>query len=78
MKLICRTCKIEISKELTELENLNLLNTNDGQDYISEGFFIIDNRKADIELEGAIIINIKDCISQLKIEPQSTLILSHL
>lgn len=60
MKLICRTCKIEISKELTELENFNLLNTNDGQDYIPEGFFIIDNKKADIELEGAIIINIKD------------------
>ena len=60
VKLICQTCKIEISKQVTELENLNFLNENDGQDYIPEGFYIIDAGTADIELKGSIIINIKD------------------
>ncbi|MEI4828802.1 hypothetical protein WAX78_15015 [Bacillus sp. FJAT-53711] len=60
MKLICQTCKIEISKEVTELEDLNFLNENDGQDYIPEGFFIVGDGKAGIKLKGLIIINIKD------------------
>jgi len=60
VKLICQTCKIEISKQVTELKNLSFLNKNDGQDYIPEGFYIIDDGTTDIELKGSIIINIKD------------------
>ncbi|WP_286228489.1 hypothetical protein [Neobacillus mesonae] len=60
MKLICQTCKLDISKQVTELKNLNFLNENEGLDYIPEGFFIVDDGKADIKLKGSIIINIKD------------------
>lgn len=30
MKLTCHTCRVEISRELTELKDLKLLNTDDG------------------------------------------------
>jgi hypothetical protein len=43
MRLICKECKIEISRQVTELKDLKLLNENDGKDYIPEGFFIIDS-----------------------------------
>ena len=38
VKLICQTCKKEISKQVTELKDLNILDENDCQDYIPEGF----------------------------------------
>ncbi|WP_419392793.1 hypothetical protein [Cytobacillus praedii] len=63
MKLICEICKIEISKEVTKLENLIFLNENEGQDYIPQGFYIGNDGKAGIELKGSIIINIKDLIN---------------
>lgn len=63
MKLICQNCKIEISKQVTELKDLNLLNKNDREDYIPEGFFIVANGEAYIETKGLIIINIKDLIN---------------
>ena len=56
MKLICQNCKVEISKQVTELKNFNLLTDNNGQDYIPEGFFIVKTK-------GSIIINIKDLIN---------------
>ena len=63
MKLTCHTCRVEISRELTELKDLKLLNTDDGQDYIPEGYYLIDDQTADLELDSAIVVNIKDLIN---------------
>ncbi|QSX18449.1 hypothetical protein [Priestia megaterium] len=63
MKLICKNCETEITKQVTELKDLNLINKNDGKDYIPEGFFIIDNGEDDIQAKGSIIVNIKDLIN---------------
>lgn len=63
MRLICRSCNIQISKELTELHDLGLLDRNDGQDYIPEGLFMIESKKAQSGFEDTIIINIKDLIN---------------
>ncbi|MFJ6266551.1 hypothetical protein [Lysinibacillus xylanilyticus] len=41
MKLICKACNLEISEPLAELKDLNLINENDGQDYIPRGFYLI-------------------------------------
>lgn len=40
-----------------------MLNTNDGQNYIPEGFFRVDDGKSDLRLKGSIIINIKDLVN---------------
>ncbi|MCY8235263.1 hypothetical protein [Priestia endophytica] len=63
MKLICNACKLEVSKNLTELKDLNLLDENSGKDYIPQGFFIIDDGQEDIQTKGFIIINVKDLIN---------------
>ena len=63
MKLICKTCNLEISEPLEELKDLNLINENDGQDYIPRGFYLIQEETAYEILKGSIIINIKDLIN---------------
>ena len=63
MKLICQNCKIEISKQVTELKDINFLNENNGEDYIPEGFFMVDSGLEDIKTKGYIIINIKDLLN---------------
>ncbi|MFD4707216.1 hypothetical protein ACFWM3_20435 [Gottfriedia sp. NPDC058432] len=63
MRLICKECKIEISKQVTELKDLKMLSENVGKAYIPEGFFIIDSGEADINIKGFIIININDLIN---------------
>lgn len=45
MKLAYRACSMEISKEWTELKDLTLLNTEDRQDYIPEGYCLIVGEK---------------------------------
>lgn len=63
LKLICKTCNLEISEPLEELKDLNLINENDGQDYIPKGFYLIQEQTAYEILKGSIIINIKDLIN---------------
>lgn len=63
MKLICKTCKTIISKEVVELKDLKLLNDIDGKDYIPEGFFIVGSQEEYPSKKGLIIINIKDLIN---------------
>lgn len=63
VRLICQTCKIEISKELSEVEDISLLNENDRQDYIPEGFFMIGDGEYTIKPKDFIIINLKDLIN---------------
>ncbi|MGE8037995.1 hypothetical protein B1B04_24460 [Lysinibacillus sp. KCTC 33748] len=63
MKLICKACHLEISEPLTELKDMNLINENDGQDYIPRGFYLIQEETAYEILKGSIIINIKDLIN---------------
>ncbi|MFP7486275.1 hypothetical protein SFC65_19115 [Priestia filamentosa] len=67
MKLICRACETEISREVNKLEDLSRLNDIDEQDYIPEGFYTIATKKSDLysdlHKEGSIIINIKDLIN---------------
>lgn len=60
VKLICQTCKLEITKEVKELEDIGLLNENDRQDYIPEGFFMIGDGEYTIKPKDFIIINLKD------------------
>lgn len=63
MKLICKACNLEISEPLSELKDLNLINKNDGQDYIPRGFYLIQEETAYEIIKGSIIINIKDIIN---------------
>ncbi len=64
MKLICKSCKLEVSKQVSELKDLNLLNTNDGQDYIPEGFYLVGSKKTYfVAHRDSIMINIKDLIN---------------
>ncbi|MEQ6353657.1 hypothetical protein ABNX05_03425 [Lysinibacillus sp. M3] len=68
MKLICKVCNLEISEPLTELKDLNLINENDGQDYITRGFYLIQEETAYEILKGSIIININDFSIQTTIQ----------
>lgn len=59
-------CKLDLSNQVIELEDLNLLNKTDGQDLVSEGFYIVVDDENDYfppRDKGAIIINIKDLIN---------------
>jgi hypothetical protein len=60
LKLICKTCNLEISEPLSEF---NLINEKDGQDYIPRGFYLIQEETSYELLKGSIIINIKDLIN---------------
>ena len=63
MKLVCKLCNIEITNHLVELQNLNLLNENDGEDYIPSGFYIVGDGRYDSRSKGRIIINLNDLIN---------------
>lgn len=66
MKLICKLCNLDVSKQVVELKDLNLLNKTDGQDLISEGFYIVVDDDDDYfapRHKGSIIINNKDLIN---------------
>ena len=75
MKLICKTCDLEISKEVSELKDLSLINSNDREDYIPEGFFLINDHDqiTCFEQKGAIIINIKDLVNSKRHSNRSRL-----
>ena len=74
MKLICKACNLEISEPLTELKDLNLINVNDGQDYIPRGFYCIQEEDTAYGIvKGSIIINIKDLINSKRHSNRSRL-----
>ena len=73
MKLICRKCQLVISKEVIELHDTSLLSHDDGQDYIPEGFYIIDDNKMHLDLRDAIIINLKDLVNSKRHSNRSRL-----
>lgn len=54
---------MEISKEVSELEDIGLLNQNDRQDYIPEGFLMIGDGEYTIIPKDFIILNLKDIIN---------------
>ena len=62
MKFLCRSCQIEVTKELVELTDLTLLNTTDGQPYIPEGYYLVSDGKYFYQTEGHIFINKNDLI----------------
>ena len=64
MKLLCKLCDLEVSEQLIELKDLNLLNKTEGQDLIPKGFYIVaDDDYFAPQHKGSIIINIKDVIN---------------
>ncbi|WP_061860545.1 hypothetical protein [Priestia megaterium] len=68
MKLVCKSCEIEISNVLTELRDLSLLNKEIGEDhtpsdYIPQGYFLIVGEDDEVDKKGTIIINLKDLIN---------------
>ncbi|MFJ7950718.1 hypothetical protein ACIQZG_04220 [Lysinibacillus sp. NPDC096418] len=63
MKLICKACNLAISESLSELKDLNLVNKNDGQDYVPKGSYLIQEETDYERIKGSIIINIKDLIN---------------
>jgi hypothetical protein len=66
LKLICKLCNLDVFKQVVELKDLNLLNKTDGQDLISEGFYIVVDDNDDYfapRHKGSIIINNKDLIN---------------
>ncbi|AHN22380.1 hypothetical protein FCT18_08040 [Lysinibacillus sphaericus] len=73
MKVLCKACKLEISESLIELKDLNLINKNDGQDYIPRGFYLIQQETAYDIVKGSIIINIKDLINSKRHSNRSRL-----
>ncbi len=73
LKLICKACNLELSEPLSELKDLNLINKNDGQDYIPKGFYLIQEETAYEILKGSIIINIKDLINSNRHSDRSRL-----
>ncbi|WP_235907146.1 hypothetical protein [Niallia circulans] len=42
MKLICQKCKVVISKEITELENLTAINNTDGRITYQKDSFLLE------------------------------------
>ena len=63
MRVVCKTCHLEISEPLTELKDLNLIKEEMGHDYIPRGFYLIQEEEEDERVKGSIIINIKDLIN---------------
>jgi hypothetical protein len=68
LKLVCKSCEIEISNVLTELRDLSLLNEEIGEDhtpldYIPQGYFLIVGEDDEVDKKGTIIINMKDLIN---------------
>ncbi|MDH5598312.1 MAG: hypothetical protein OEY34_04260 [Cyclobacteriaceae bacterium] len=63
MKVFCKECKIELSKELVELSDSNLLNEEDEKDFIPTGYFTKSDGEFFTGTEEKLIINIHDLIN---------------
>ncbi|WP_224358358.1 hypothetical protein [Priestia aryabhattai] len=63
MKLVCKSCEIEISNVLTELNDISLLKEEMEEDYIPQGYFLIVNEEDKVDEKGTVIINMKDLIN---------------
>ena len=75
MKLICKTCNLEISKPISELNDLSLINENDRQDFVPEGFYLAfhDGTAYAKLIKDSIIINKKDLVNSIYHSEQSRL-----
>ncbi|GKV70080.1 hypothetical protein NCCP2716_25780 [Sporosarcina sp. NCCP-2716] len=64
MKLVCKLCNLDVSKQVIELQDLKLLNKTDGQDLMPESFYIVANDEYFAPRDkGCFIINSKDVIN---------------
>jgi hypothetical protein len=63
LKLVCKSCEIEISNVLTELNDISLIKEEMEEDYIPQGYFLIVNEEDKVDEKGTIIINMKDLIN---------------
>ena len=75
MKLFCKTCNLELSKTINELNDLSLINENDREDFVPEGFYLAfhDGTTYAEQIKDSIIINIKDLINSNYHSEQSRL-----
>jgi len=63
MRIFCRECGVELTKELIELTDTSLLCIDDKKDYIPEGFYFKNTEDNFLGLKGMIIINIHDVVN---------------
>lgn len=63
MIVTCKNCSVTLTNNLIELKDKSLINENDGEDYIPEGFYIIGNEDYHSIMKDRIVINIKDLIN---------------
>jgi hypothetical protein len=64
MRIICKECHIELSKDLAELPGKNHLDESDGNDFLPLGRFYISDGSYFTDSENKIIINTKDFINE--------------
>ncbi len=64
LRILCKSCKTVISNELNALEDVTKLNHDAyGEDFIPQGFFIINGDNVfPTRIRNRIIINLKDLI----------------
>lgn len=62
MKWLCKACGNEITNNLFELIDLSLLNSEDRQDYLPQGSFMINQGDYATQNKGWILINKNDLI----------------
>ncbi|MCJ7987907.1 hypothetical protein MUB16_36115 [Priestia sp. OVL9] len=49
MKLVCKSCEIDISNVLTELNDMSLLKEEMEEDYIPQGYFLIVDEDDEVD-----------------------------
>ena len=59
----CKTCGIEVTKSLKELTNNQLLNNNDGQNFVPEGYYVKSEGVFMDQQESIILIHKEDLIN---------------
>ncbi len=62
MIITCKSCGIQLTRDLHVLENLTLLNENDEQDFIPAGYYFVSDGAYYKNSEGKMIVNLGDVI----------------
>ncbi|RKD94078.1 hypothetical protein [Marinifilum flexuosum] len=63
MKVFCKKCNVELTNELVELSDRELLTEDDGKDFLPKGYYFVSDGGYFTASEGKIIINLKDLIN---------------
>lgn len=63
MKVYCKECNIELSKDLTELTDINLLNEEDENDFLPKGYIFKSDGEYFTGTEEKLIINLTDSLN---------------